>query len=263
MSEAVSAGSEPANAEISQKANERIQQLVREKKEAEAKMNEALQREVQYQEYIKSTLNPKPQPSQSPQTLDPEEELIIKELGGDETAQKLHKLLSRKFKVDAKRDGLASREEILPEVQRMLDQKLGAFQNTFMVTNRINELLNSGRLDDGEAKFVSEQVANAIAQNPAWLNNQQHARMLINNVIQEGIDAGNIKLAVKERGRPTLVSPGSGGGQGDKDAEIAELRAAASRFSTLSGLKDDELAKLGSRIKVNSDGQRITDLVKR
>ena len=105
--------------EVTPAAQARIQELVRQRKQVEAELSQSRQKEAQYQAYIQRVTQYQQQQKQQqqPQRPDAETELIVKDLGGDETAQKLYEVLGRRFDVAAKNSGFVTAEQAQQLVQ--------------------------------------------------------------------------------------------------------------------------------------------------
>lgn len=236
-------------AEVTPAANARIQELVRQKKAAEAELGAARQREAQYQQYLQRVVQQQ-QKQKEPKSAAPdaETELIIRDLGGDDTARKLYEVLGSRFNVAAKQSGLVTADQVQQLVEQKVAQATGAWQTTVSLTNNIAEMVNSGTLDKPEAEWVTQQVATAAQQSPEWVTDGARANMLVNHIIMEGMKSGAIKPGRKQtRGNATLLSPGMGG-VAQADDGFAEVKAAAKRFSTLRGLAEKDLKALHERV---------------
>lgn len=242
------AAPEAAPEEISPKANRRIQELAKAKKEQEDRARK-LEAQLQqlHQMYLAKVSGPETKTSGQP-ALDPEAQNIIHELGGDETAKKLYDVLGKAFGHSAKKEGFVSRQEAEKLAQQAAARYLGSMQSTLAVSSTVSKLVEDGTLDSSEAGWVTQKVAEIAKGNPRSMETPESAQMLVNMVLGQGFTSGDLKLNRKTRGTPTVVGPGRNSAGDTSDSGYKEVKAAAARFRSLAGLDDKELKTLYGKV---------------
>lgn len=167
------------------------------------------------------------------------------QLGPGEEGDKALSVLDQHAEWYAKQKGLVSQEEVRRLINEALAGHSGQISTTFAVTNRFQQWVDKGFLDQDQATKMNQQLAQVLGQYPDVAKDPTRVEYIMSQMFVKAIEDGSVTPTFQPRNRNPMVA--AGGAPGAESGPQPMPDVSTSPFTRIRNIDNDRMRELVER----------------